>query len=489
MISTDVLLSTIGTSPALSYLTALLAQSLFVLGVLSMVELGTRKYLRGYQPVMSLALWQCAFFLLLVLPVLPLLSLTLQSAAPLAGVVSPVFEMTTLAGQSASFSSRNFAAAALGIYALVALYLLLKLGFSYSRLMQLQSLAMPVESRNLEHEFNRCVQQLNIKKQVNLLVSKKIDSPISFGWQQGTIVLPANHQQWSDSAMTDVLLHELCHLRRNDWLVLMLSHVLCALFWINPLVWLAQNRLLAVTESRCDQDVVNQGRDQITYAESLMGVAHSCRQCQQESSPSDWLPAQLMFDRTTLKARLNQVLKETTMKTNQNAQLMKKTIWGSSALSLLMLSVLAFNPILSAQEHQPEQPPNASEVDQPALPSLVEQPSRPQQVAQAPSSAREPAPRQVDQEIRPLHQVEAAYPPAAADEGIEGWAQVKFTVSEEGTVPVSSISMVDAEPLQIFDDSAKAAIAQFRFQPRIVDGQPVAVPNVQYVFRFKMDDE
>ena len=88
-----------------------------------------------------------------------------------------------------------------------------------------------------------------------------------------------------------------------------------------------------------------------------------------------------------------------------------------------------------------------------------------------------------------MHQVEAAYPPAAADEGIEGWAQVKFTVSEEGTVPVSSISMVDAEPLQVFDESAKAAIAQFRFQPRVVNGQPVAVPNVQYVFRFTMDDE
>ncbi|GFZ81118.1 hypothetical protein GCM10011403_25340 [Pseudohongiella nitratireducens] len=489
MISSDLFLSAIGASPALSYLTALLAQSLFVLGVLSVVELGARKYLRGYQPVMSVVLWQCAFFLLLALPVLPLLSLTLQRAAPLTGVVSPVFEVTVMAGQSANFSSQNFVAVALGIYALVALYLILKLGFSYFRLMQLQSTAMPVRSCNLELELNRCVQQLNIKKEVRILVSEKIDSPISFGWQQGTIVLPANHQQWSDSAMTDVLLHELCHLRRNDWLVLMLTHVLCALFWANPMVWLAQNRLLAVTESRCDQDVVNQGRDQITYAESLMGVAHSCQQCQQQPSPSNWLPAQLMFDRNTLKARLNQVLKETTMKTNQNAQLTKKTIWGSSALSLLMLSVLAFNPILSAQERQPEQPPRANQVDQPALPSLMEQPASPQQVAQAPSAAREPAPREVDQEIRPMHQVEAAYPPAAADEGIEGWAQVKFTVSEEGTVPVSSISMVDAEPLQVFDESAKAAIAQFRFQPRVVNGQPVAVPNVQYVFRFTMDDE
>ena len=115
MISSDLFLSAIGASPALSYLTALLAQSLFVLGVLSVVELGARKYLRGYQPVMSVVLWQCAFFLLLALPVLPLLSLTLQRAAPLTGVVSPVFEVTVMAGQSANFSSQNFVAVALGL--------------------------------------------------------------------------------------------------------------------------------------------------------------------------------------------------------------------------------------------------------------------------------------------------------------------------------------------------------------------------------------
>lgn len=496
MMTSDVLLHAISSTPGLSYVLALLIQSVVVLSVFYLVDLAVRHYRRTCQPLMSQALWKSAFYLLLTLPFLPLLSSSLKATAPLTGIVSPIFELSVTVGQASEQQGFNLAPILLILYLAVALILLLRLGRSYYRLKALASRARmvgedAVEESQLNHKLQRCAARLALTHPVNLMTSQEIDSPVSFGFRQRTIVLPANYQLWSESAMTDVLLHELCHLRRNDWLNLMLSHVLCAIYWVNPGVWFAQRRLLDVTENRCDQEVVSLGRDQVTYAESLLGVAHSCQQYPQQPSV-DWLPAQSMFDQNTLKTRLNQVLKETTMQNNQIARSLKQSVWGSSALSLLVLSTLAFNPILSAQERQPEQPSLQSQAEQPAQaakPSRMERPTQRQQVAQAPSAAREPAPRQVDQELRPLHQVEAAYPAAASDDGIEGWAQVKFTVSEEGTVPVDSISLVDAEPSRIFDDSAKAAIAQFRFQPRVVNGQAVAVPNVQYVFRFTMDDE
>lgn len=456
-------------SPLLSFIMTILIQSIVVVGAVYLVEWIIKKYNATCHPVVSHTLWQSAFYLLLLLPLLPLLSNGLQATAPLTDIVSPVFEVTVLAGQSTGQHVLNVTTLLLTLYVMTSLILLLRLGRSYYRLRVLQSQALPVETRQVLRELQRCTTRLSFKGQVAVLVSEQIDSPVSFGFRQRSIVLPANYQDWSESAMTDVLLHELCHLRRNDWLTLMLSNVLCAMYWANPLVWLAQHRLLDVTENRCDQEVVSLGRDQVTYAESLLGVAHSCRQCKHQ--PSAWLPAQAMFDHNTLKTRLNQVLKETTMQNNQIAALLKKSVWGSSALSLLVLSALAFNPILSAQERQPDQPPLPSQVEKPAQPSRMQQPAEPQQVAQAPSAPREPAPRQVDQELRPLRQVEASYPPAASDQGIEGWAHVRFTVAADGTVPVDSISMVDAEPAQIFDESAMAAIAQFQFQPRVVNGE------------------
>lgn len=477
----------VGGSPVLSFIMTLLIQSAVVVGVFSLMEWVIKKYTSTDQPVISHTLWQSAFYLLPVLPLLPLLSQGLQATAPMTDIVSPIFEVTVMAGQSTGLHVLNFTTILLILYVMMLLILLLKLGRSYYRLIVLQRQASPVETDQVLKELQRCKACLSIKGQVSILTSGYIDTPVSFGFKRRTIVLPTNYQDWSESALADVLLHELCHLRRNDWLTLMLSHVLCAIYWVNPFVWFAQRRLLEVTESRCDQEVISQGRDQVTYAESLLCVAHRCQQSKRQ--PSAWLPAQAMFDNNTLKTRLNQVLKETTMQNNQIAALLKKSVWGSSALSLLVLSALAFNPILSAQERQPAQPPLPSQVEKPVQPSRVLEATEPQQVAQAPNAASEPASREVDQELRPLRQVEAAYPPVAADEGIEGWAQVRFTVAADGSVPTDSISMVDAEPAQIFDESAMDAIAQFRFQPRVVNGEAVDVPNVQYVFRFDMDDE
>ena len=312
----------VGGSPVLSFIMTLLIQSAVVVGAFSLMEWAIKKFSSAEQPVVSHTLWQSAFYLLPVLPFLPLLSNGLQATAPLTDIVSPIFEVTVLVGQSTGQRVLNVTTVLLALYVMTSLILLFKLGRSYYRLTVLQRQALPVETGPVLRELQRCKVSLAIKEQVRILSSEHIDSPVSFGFRRHTIVLPVNYQDWSESALTDVLLHELCHLRRNDWLTLMLSHLLCVMYWANPFVWLAQRRLLEVTENRCDQEVVSLGRDQVTYAESLLGVAHSCRQC--EHPASAWLPAQAMFDHNTLKTRLHQVLKETTMQNKQIAALLKK---------------------------------------------------------------------------------------------------------------------------------------------------------------------
>ncbi len=89
----------------------------------------------------------------------------------------------------------------------------------------------------------------------------------------------------------------------------------------------------------------------------------------------------------------------------------------------------------------------------------------------------------------PLHEVEPVYPIRAFNRKIEGWAQVKFTITPAGTVDPDSIEVTDAQPRGMFDTSAMQAIAQFRFEPRIQDGVAVELPNVQHVFRYKLDED
>jgi protein TonB len=92
-----------------------------------------------------------------------------------------------------------------------------------------------------------------------------------------------------------------------------------------------------------------------------------------------------------------------------------------------------------------------------------------------------------DGEMLPLVNVTPQYPTRAASRGIEGWCQVRFTVTETGGV--RDVEVVDAEPAGIFDSSSIRAAEKFKFQPKVVDGQGVAVPNVQYVFRYQLEGE
>lgn len=94
-----------------------------------------------------------------------------------------------------------------------------------------------------------------------------------------------------------------------------------------------------------------------------------------------------------------------------------------------------------------------------------------------------------DGEMLPLVNVTPEYPTRAASRGIQGWCQVSFTVDENGNVVEDSIVVVDADPPDIFDRSSIRAAARFKFQPRVKDGKGVAVPGVQYVFRYVLEGE
>lgn len=93
-----------------------------------------------------------------------------------------------------------------------------------------------------------------------------------------------------------------------------------------------------------------------------------------------------------------------------------------------------------------------------------------------------------DGDYLPLVAIAPQYPTRAAQRGIQGWCLVSFTVDGQGNVIEDTIAVIDAEPASIFDRSSIRAAARFKFQPRVVDGQGVEVPGVQYLFRYQLEE-
>jgi protein TonB len=76
-----------------------------------------------------------------------------------------------------------------------------------------------------------------------------------------------------------------------------------------------------------------------------------------------------------------------------------------------------------------------------------------------------------DRDLEQLVATEPVYPLVALRNRIEGWVEVDFTVTESGVV--RDVEIVAAEPRGVFDAAASAAVGQWRFRPRVVNGRPV----------------
>jgi TonB family protein len=67
--------------------------------------------------------------------------------------------------------------------------------------------------------------------------------------------------------------------------------------------------------------------------------------------------------------------------------------------------------------------------------------------------------------------VSPQYPEAARKKGTEGWVELAFTVTLSGSV--EDVEVRNSSPADVFDDAAKRAVRQWRFEPVVRNGQIV----------------
>jgi protein TonB len=89
-----------------------------------------------------------------------------------------------------------------------------------------------------------------------------------------------------------------------------------------------------------------------------------------------------------------------------------------------------------------------------------------------------------DRDPLPLVRVEPEYPPQARQRRLEGWVQVRFTISTVGSVKEASVVKSSH---RLFERNALRAVAKWKYQPLLRSGEPAEAPNQQVVLRFKME--
>ncbi|MDE2265509.1 MAG: M56 family metallopeptidase [Alphaproteobacteria bacterium] len=172
--------------------------------------------------------------------------------------------------------------------------------------------------------------------------------PITWGFFRPVVLLPKVAVLWPCERLEAVLLHEVAHVRRYDSLTQALSLLACALYWPNPLVWLAARALRREAEIAADDAVIRSGVKASSYAEELLRLAAEFRP--QRTSLSDMQLS--MAGRSALEARVKSILAPTQSRAGVTVMNALKI----AGLGLLATSVLALARPSFADEQQTPSP-------------------------------------------------------------------------------------------------------------------------------------
>ncbi len=119
----------------------------------------------------------------------------------------------------------------------------------------------------------KMVSLLEIKKPVQVWISENISSPITIGFLKPVILIPlAAINNLTEHQMEAVLLHELIHIKRNDYLLNFFTIFIKTFFYYNPFTRNLVSIIEDERERNCDEWVLQYQYDAYSYSSALLAL-------------------------------------------------------------------------------------------------------------------------------------------------------------------------------------------------------------------------
>ncbi len=175
----------------------------------------------------------------------------------------------------------GFAAACLWLAGLA--YLLARLAAGLAGARRLSRQGTLVDDASWRAIMRRFLESIPLARPVRLKRHDEVALPLTWGVIRPTVIVPAASDAWSDEERSSALFHELSHVKRFDFLVLMLVRLSLAVQWLNPLARPAFRRLKGEQEKACDELVLKAGIKPSIYAANLLSL--------KQAASASWSPS------------------------------------------------------------------------------------------------------------------------------------------------------------------------------------------------------
>jgi bla regulator protein BlaR1 len=266
---------------------------------------------------------------------------------------------------------------------------------------------------------------------LKVVSNNQLSGPVLSGIFNSTLLIPEGfHSQFSVRQQQLMINHELVHFHRGDNLYNLFALLFVAVFWFNPLTWLAYRAFRRSQELACDAAVLKQStvEDQISYSKALV-------QCAERSlhSFSIYSP---YGEKHTMFKRISNI--------KNPAKIKPASIGLSIALGSTLLAGVAMANLAET----------AHSVGKASI-------------------------------TTPVIRIEPKYPVEAARDNQEGSVTLQFDITKNGST--DNIQVIESFPQQTFDKVSVTALKQWTYKPRIQGGQAQRQTGITVQLDFRME--
>ncbi len=233
--------------------------------------------------------------------------------------------------------------------------------------------AREVDCPQWTEAFERARWAAGAPQGLRLLVSAEAPSPLSWGLLRPVILI--DRDTFGEPEDADAILaHEIAHVVRRDWLVLMLTRIAAGLFWFNPLVWVLEREVVQQAEEAADIEAalwVEPAR----YAQTLVHWA--------QFNAGGLVPANSIAPSASALARRVRAILDARLRSTPSGSVGSFAAIAASFVFGVALTVVQLTPAAAEARGAPA----ARMLPAPAAPSAAPVPA----VAPTPAAAPEPA--------------------------------------------------------------------------------------------------
>ncbi|UYQ94708.1 M56 family metallopeptidase [Chitinophaga horti] len=156
-------------------------------------------------------------------------------------------------------------------WALIFMFRTACMGAGLWHIRQLRTTGTQLPDNAWRHRFYDLKHDMGIRKVVKLLESARVKVPLTVGTFKPVVLVPLGLLgNLPAEQLETILMHELAHIRRNDYLVNLVQHITETIFFFNPgLLWVSA-LLKEEREACCDEIVLAHTKREDAYMQALV---------------------------------------------------------------------------------------------------------------------------------------------------------------------------------------------------------------------------